>query len=133
MFLVSIMLFIVKPTILGSPGLFSCKSIHFQVNIIYLPSEHVAKSSLLENSSRPFCLDHLFELTTVVCFFRGDLLCVLDRCDGDADGDDDGDGDDDDDDDVDIVVIFSAVALAVGKCANTSVVLLSSIRSETKI
>lgn len=80
---------------------------------VYLPPEHAAKSSLLEYSSRPFCLDHL--VTAAECFLRGDLLwmVVVDRCDV---GDDDAVG------------TAAFADFAVVKCAKTSVA-LSSIRS----
>ena len=89
----------------------------FVLFVFHLPAEHVARSSLLENSSRPFCLDHLLGVTAAECFLRGDLLwVVVDLCD-----------DDDDDDDGDVGTAFAD--FAVVKCANTSAA-LSSIRSE---
>lgn len=89
----------------------ACKLTCYNNCLCLLPPEHVAKSSLLENSSRPFCLDHLFGVAMVgdvVCFLRGDLLWEVDRG-GDAG------------------IVFVVAGFVLAKYANTSAELSSII------
>lgn len=49
---------------------------------VYIPSEQVARFSMLEKSSCSFCLDHLFDGSIDECFLRIDLPVGGDLGDG---------------------------------------------------